>query len=290
MNVVELFSGIGAQAKALERINIDHNILATCDWDINAIIAYDLIHNGIQANNIFRNLTNEELDELLIPLHLSANGKNAMNDASKERLPRNTKEALLFAIQRTNNLIDITSITGEDLPNDIDLLTYSFPCQDLSLAGNWHNNTGGIDRNSGNRSALLWEVERILLERNEINLVEQEHANMPRFLLMENVTAILSRKHIANFNEWRNNLNDLGYLNCVLTLDARNFGVPQMRNRTYMVSVYVGDLPNEETDEINEILTELENNNTLVCKNKNSYKFMILLKMTITTLNILERH
>ena len=175
MNVVELFSGIGAQAKALERINIDHNILATCDWDINAIIAYDLIHNGIQANNIFRNLTNEELDELLIPLHLSANGKNAMNDASKERLPRNTKEALLFAIQRTNNLIDITSITGEDLPNDIDLLTYSFPCQDLSLAGNWHNNTGGIDRNSGNRSALLWEVERILLERNEINLVEQEH-------------------------------------------------------------------------------------------------------------------
>lgn len=187
-------------------------------------------------------MTNEELDELLIPLHLSANGKNAMNDASKERLPRNTKEALLFAIQRTNNLIDITSITGEDLPNDIDLLTYSFPCQDLSLAGNWHNNTGGIDRNSGNRSALLWEVERILLERNEINLVEQEHANMPRFLLMENVTAILSRKHIANFNEWRNNLNDLGYLNCVLTLDARNFGVPQMRNRTYMVSVYVGDL------------------------------------------------
>lgn len=275
MNVVELFSGIGAQAKALERINIDHNILATCDWDINAIIAYDLIHNGIQANNIFRNLTNEELDELLIPLHLSANGKNAMNDASKERLPRNTKEALLFAIQRTNNLIDITSITGEDLPNDIDLLTYSFPCQDLSLAGNWHNNTGGIDRNSGNRSALLWEVERILLERNEINLVEQEHANMPRFLLMENVTAILSRKHIANFNEWRNNLNDLGYLNCVLTLDARNFGVPQMRNRTYMVSVYVGDLPNEETDEINEILTELENNNNLLCEQYPRHNFSI---------------
>ena len=71
MNVVELFSGIGAQAKALERRNIDHNIIATCDWDINAIIAYDIIHNGAQDNNIYTDMTDFELNELLKPLNLS---------------------------------------------------------------------------------------------------------------------------------------------------------------------------------------------------------------------------
>ena len=112
MNVVELFSGIGAQAKALERRNIDHNIIATCDWDINAIIAYDIIHNGAQDNNIYTDMTDFELNELLKPLNLSANGKNAMSTESKERLPRITKESLLYAIYRTNNLIDITNVTS----------------------------------------------------------------------------------------------------------------------------------------------------------------------------------
>ncbi len=274
MNVVELFSGIGAQAKALERRNIDHNIIATCDWDINAIIAYDIIHNGAQDNNIYTDMTDFELNELLKPLNLSANGKNAMSTESKERLPRITKESLLYAIYRTNNLIDITNVTSEDLPNNIDLLTYSFPCQDLSLAGNWHNNRGGIDRNSGNRSSLLWEVERILFERRNINII-QEDVNMPRFLLMENVTAILSKKHIANFNEWRNNLNALGYYNCVLTLDARNFGVPQMRNRTYMISTYINDLDDLHRDEIRQILTNLENNNNLLYENYPRENFFI---------------
>ena len=83
--VIETFSGIGSQAKALENIGIKHKILCTVDWDINAIIA---------------------------------------------------------AIERTNNLVSITDIKGEELSNDVDLLTYSFPCQDLSVAGFWHGNKG----------------------------------------------------------------------------------------------------------------------------------------------------
>ena len=65
--------------------------------------------------------------------------------------------------------------------NCFPLLTYSFPCQDLSVAGYWHGNTGGIDRNAHNRSGMLWEIERILKERIQDNLP------LPKFLLMENV-------------------------------------------------------------------------------------------------------
>ena len=237
MNVVELFSGIGAQAKALEKLGIEHKILATCDWDINAIIAYDLIHNGEQNNNKYDDLSNLELYELLKKYSLSSDGKRPMNIKSLKRLNKEIKKQLLNAIDRTNNLIDVSKIRGDSLPNDqdIDLMTYSFPCQDLSLAGNWHHNSGGIDRDAKNRSSLLWEVERILFERKDKGL------SMPRSLLMENVTSILSANHIKNFEEWKKSLNDIGYINLVMTLNAMDFGVPQKRKRTYMLSIYVGN-------------------------------------------------
>lgn len=251
MEVVELFSGIGAQAKALERCNIDHNVLATCDWDINAIIAYDLIHNGPQLDNLYETMSNEQLDMAVSALNVSANGKTPMTDSAKHRLSRNVKIKLLYAIERTNNLLDITEINGNELPSRIDLMTYSFPCQDLSLAGSWHNNSGGIERDSGNRSSLLWEVERLLYER------KNEGIDLPKFLLMENVTAILSKKHEESFNEWKMNLCALGYVNKVLTLDARKFGVPQMRNRTYMLSINCQGMGQGDVEYINRIFDNL---------------------------------
>lgn len=250
MNVVELFSGVGSQAKALERIGIDYDIIATCDWDINAIIAYDLIHNGEQLNNEYSDMTSVELTNELLKYNLSSNGKKPMTEKSVKRMSRVLKEKLLFAIKRSNNLIDITKVKGTDISENIDLLTYSFPCQDLSLAGNWHNNKGGINRNSGNRSSLLWEVERILYERRDAKL------NCPRFLMMENVTALLSPKHRKNFEEWKKNLIDLGYYNKVYTLDARKFGVPQMRERTYMISILIDDL---DHNRIKELIEHVEN-------------------------------
>lgn len=255
MNVVELFSGIGAQAKALEKLNIKHKVLATCDWDINAIIAYDIIHNGKQDISKYDNYSNLELYHMIKDYSLSGNGKKPMTLQAKRSLDITVKKKLLSAIDRSNNLIDISKLKGKDLPNDIsiDLMTYSFPCQDLSLAGNWHHNSGGIDRDANNRSSLLWEVERILYERKKDNLA------MPKSLLMENVTSILSSKHIDNFKEWQKSLNDLGYENLVMTLNEL-FGVPQMRKRTYMLSIYVGD--NEEyKKEVLNIFSEYNENN-----------------------------
>ena len=78
------------------------------------------------------------------------------------------------------------------MPDDTDILTYSFPCQDLSIARAWHGSSGGIDRNANNRSSMLWQIERILKERKDKKL------RLPRFLLMENVRNIQSKKHKDN--------------------------------------------------------------------------------------------
>ena len=111
------------------------------------------------------------------------------------------------------------------------MLTYSFPCQDLSICGAWHNNMSGIDRNAHNRSGMLWEVERILKEYVTLG------KKLPNFLLMENVSNILSEAHRHNFKEWQDYLSSIGYVNQVYTLNAVNFGIPQTRERTYMISV-----------------------------------------------------
>lgn len=78
---------------------------------------------------------------------------------------------------------------------------------------------------------MLWEVERILKERVEPKL------ELPKFLLMENVSAILTSRHKANFDEWTGYLNEIGYTNHIYTLNASDFGIPQKRVRTYMISV-----------------------------------------------------
>lgn len=232
LKVIEAFSGIGSQRQALENINADYKIVATSEWDIKAMFAYDIIHNGKQNLKEYRHHTKESLSHELMKYTLSADGKSAMSAQAIRSLPLIAMKSIVEAIDRNNNLVDITKVHSKDLPES-DLLTYSFPCQDLSVGGNWHHNSGGIDRNAHNRSTLLWQVERIL---KEFKVVDRE---FPKFLLMENVSAILSKKHIHNFNEWCTFLEKSGYVNQIYTLNAKNFGVPQSRVRTYMVSVHV---------------------------------------------------
>lgn len=123
--------------------------------------------------------------------------------------------------------MDITEIKGEDLgiidkENYIYICTYSFPCQDLSVAGKG----AGMDKGSGTRSGLLWEVERLL---NEVD-------NLPDILLMENVTQVHGKKNIHNFEAWISFLESKGYYNYWQDLEASEYGIPQHRNRTFMVS------------------------------------------------------
>lgn len=137
------------------------------------------------------------------------------------------------AIHGTNfEASDITKLKGSDLGIvDTDsftyLLTYSFPCQDLSVAGLMR----GFNEGSQTRSSLLWEVKRLLSE------VE----NLPQILVMENVTQVHSEgDNIKNFYKWISFLEELGYSNYWQDMDAKDYGIAQSRNRTFMISL-LGD-------------------------------------------------
>lgn len=127
--------------------------------------------------------------------------------------------------------MDICDLHGSDLGIvDTDrycyIMTYSFPCTDLSIAGKM----AGMQEGSGTRSSLLWEVKRILTE------VE----TLPQILLMENVTQVHSQENMPLFRDWLNFLESLGYVNYYDDLNAKDFGVAQNRDRTFCVSI-LGD-------------------------------------------------
>lgn len=231
--VVETFSGIGAQAKALERIGRKFEIINTCEWDINAMIAYCQIHKGRIAIDKYRKISDEQIDSFLRKKTLSLDGKKPICEKTYIRLTAELKRTLYAVIKETKNFVSITDVKGEDIPSDVDLLTYSFPCQDLSMCGYWHGNKSGISRDAHNRSGMLWEIERILKEMYAADI------RLPRFLLMENVTNILSTTHKRDFDDWKNTLCQMGYYNKIYRLNAKNFGVPQKRERAYMLSVLV---------------------------------------------------
>lgn len=127
--------------------------------------------------------------------------------------------------------MDITKIIGSDLGiSDTDkycyIMTYSFPCQDLSVAGKQK----GMTKGSGTRSGLLWEVERLL---NEVD-------SLPQVLFMENVPQVHGKKNMEDFQRWIDFLESKGYSNYWQDLNAKNYGVAQNRNRCFMVSI-LGD-------------------------------------------------
>lgn len=237
--VIETFSGIGSQAKALDNIGVEHEIVKTAEWDINAIIAYCLIHKGEIDTERYKDISDGDIVKNLKKYQLSSDGKKAMNEQSFKRVPMHVKRQIFAAIKQTNNMVSITDVRGVDIPEDIDLFTYSFPCQDLSLCGCWHGNKSGISRDAQNRSGMLWEVERILLEMFNGN------RRLPRFLLMENVTNILSKTHKEDFDSWKKTLEEMGYINKIYRLNSKNFGIPQKRERAYMISILC-----EENEEI----------------------------------------
>lgn len=120
----------------------------------------------------------------------------------------------------TKNYGDITQIDWENVP-DFDLFTYSSPCQDFSQAGKQR----GGEKGSGTRSSLLWQCERAI------------EAKRPKFCLMENVSALVSQKFVKLFNQWQLTLEKLGYRNYAKILNAKDYGVPQNRERIFLVSI-----------------------------------------------------
>lgn len=122
---------------------------------------------------------------------------------------------------KVNNLGDIRAIKA--LPS-ADLWTYSFPCQDISVAGK------GAGIKEGTRSGLLFEVERLLNVAND-------NGTLPKYLLLENVKNLVSKKFKADFDRWLSFLSSLGYENYWQILNAKDYGIPQNRERVFCVSI-----------------------------------------------------
>lgn len=178
VRLIELFSGIGAQAKAMQRLGVDWESWGAYDIDPYAVKAYNTIYGT-------------------------------------DYVPT-----------------DICQMHGEDL-NIVDrdkytyIVCYSFPCQDLSVAGRGK----GMAKGSGTRSGLLWEVERLLRELGD---------NLPQILVMENVKQVIGKKNKRDFDLWREALTEMGYDSQYQVMNAKDYGVAQNRERCFMVS-WLGD-------------------------------------------------
>lgn len=129
-------------------------------------------------------------------------------------------QAYMAVHGETPNYGDISRIDWDNVP-DFDFLTYSFPCTDISIAGQQR----GLEGGSGTRSSLLWECKKAI------------EIKKPKYLLMENVKALTSKKFMPYFQKWLSYLSDLGYSNYTKVLNAKNYGVPQNRERVFVVSV-----------------------------------------------------
>lgn len=227
IRLLEFFSGYGSQALALKYLGVDFEHWKTCEWAIKSIQAYKDIH-FIETYD--SKLTKEEYVNYLFNKGISSNYNEPMTYEQIKRLNEKQLKIIYDNIQVTNNLVNIQQVKGKDLEIvDTDkydyILTYSFPCQDLSLAGK-----GKGMSDTSTRSGMLWEVERILKECKELG-------KLPQILLMENVPQVHSEDNLKDFYKWQETLDNLGYTSYVKDLIATDYGIPQTRNRCFMISI-----------------------------------------------------
>ena len=164
LKVLELFAGIGACSKALERLGIEHEIVDAVEIDKYAIKSFNAIHG-----------TNFEPQD----------------------------------------------ITKWDKDIECDLIMHGSPCQDFSVAGK----QAGGDKDSGTRSSLMYETLRIVEKLK------------PKYVIWENVKNLLSKKHRHNFDAYLQAMGELGYHSTYKVLNAKDYGIPQNRERVFTVSI-----------------------------------------------------
>ncbi|MDY6332306.1 MAG: DNA (cytosine-5-)-methyltransferase [Fibrobacter sp.] len=220
LRVFEAFAGIGAQHSALKRLGINFEISGISDWFIDAIECYAAIHHENDVVTV-----PQQKENVLKYLERMTFSKDSVHPCKLGSLSEDDLRDLYRSNKKCKNIGSILDIKPEEMP-PTDLLVYSFPCQDLSTGGLGK----GMKKGSGTRSGLLWEVERILNGLKDLN-------RLPEYLLLENVRTIKSDSNINDLNQWLAFLEKLGYQNddCMF-LNALDFGVPQDRERAFIVS------------------------------------------------------
>lgn len=230
IRLIELFSGYGSQALALKYLKVPFEHWKTCEWAVKSIQAYKDMHFYNDNNDYSASFDIDHIKDYLFKKGISSNYNEPMTEQQIKRMSENYARNVFNNIVATRNLVNIQQVKGKDLEvKDTNkycyIMTYSFPCQDLSLAGK-----GKGMSDTSTRSGMLWEVERILTELEE----------KPQMLLMENVPQVHSEDNKDDFKKWIMRLEELGYSNYWQDLIATDYGIPQTRNRCFMVSI-LGD-------------------------------------------------
>ncbi|WP_337896158.1 DNA cytosine methyltransferase [Mesomycoplasma ovipneumoniae] len=230
IKVLETFSGIGAQAKAIANFEKGKKkffeIVATVDWDARSIITYAQIHHNVLSNvdKILKEnqlSSPEKINFFLKKFELSLDSKRPSQITRKDLT---FKKILVASIIKSNNLGSITNLKVEEINRLApDFVTYSFPCQGLSIA-NMGRANGIFDKNS--TSSLIWNVYSLI----------KGLSVKPKYLLMENVPNLISKKFINQYEKWKETLENEGYKTFTATLNGLNFGSIQKRNRVFAIS------------------------------------------------------
>lgn len=260
LTVIELCSGIGAQMKGINNTHLfNANMIAIADLDKEVVVSYAAIHCGLTTDMIenyadypSKEMMVKELTDKRLGYDFKKDKPYDWQKLSRRKDKTKGIEKYWLADYLSHNLGDMMQI--ESLPYS-DLLTYSTPCTDLSIAGKQEGlkwtcqdceceynpseldvdtrytcpNCGGHNIKS-TRSGLLYEVERLLVTAKENN-------TLPKYLLMENVDALISKKYIDSFKDWIARLDNLGYNSYYQTINAKNTGIPQNRNRIFCISI-----------------------------------------------------
>lgn len=217
IKMIEIFSGIGAQAKALDTLPIPHEVVATMDVEKEAIVSYASMRYDLE-----KEIANYEFPSKEVMVS-ELQSKNVGFDFVKQKhsitMKTNIDKVKLYYIsdKLSNNLGDVS--LQKELPY-VDIIFHSSPCQSFSCAGKGE----GGDEGSGTTSSLMWESLRLI------------GTSMPRFIVWENVAAVLSGKHRHNFLKYLERLSEMGYESAFELLNSKNYGVPQNRLRIFCVS------------------------------------------------------
>lgn len=220
IKLFEAFSGYGSQHMALKKIcNVESVGISEIDPDV--IVSYAAIHHTKRFEELYSKGV-KDISQAKIWLKSRNIGFDfSKNKSSIDRMSHDKINRLVAACVASKNYGDISLVNKKKLSDSIDIFTYSFPCQDISVAGKMQ----GLSEDSGTRSSLLWQCKEFI------------EINKPKFLLMENVKNLVGKKFINDYNLWLEELEKLGYKNYWKVLNAKDYGVPQNRERVFCVSI-----------------------------------------------------
>lgn len=252
ITMIELFSGIGAQERALRQLGLPYDVINTCDCDANAVLSYAAMRWDLEKEmETFEFPSQDKMIEELQAKNLGYDFQSGKHGITK-RTPINKLKQYYIADKLSSNLGDISKVNK--LPY-ADIVTYSFPCTDLSVAGKGEGMVNKCDAcghswpidfsnaeealvcpncgatvSSSTRSGLLGQVQRLLS-------VAKENDTLPKYLLLENVKNLVGKKFKPQFDAWLKWLDSIGYNTYWKVLNAKNFSIPQNRERIFAISI-----------------------------------------------------